>query len=116
MGANIAKESSREIISLTISKIIQKILGMPFKDTQCGAKVFTRQAANHVFSKKFLISWIFDVAIFLRINSKYGKDKVQQYLCEQPLKIWVHEDGSKLSMKDSIKIVYQLEQIAFSYR
>lgn len=116
MGANIAKESSRQIISLTINKIIQKILGMPFKDTQCGAKVFTREAANHVFSKKFLTSWIFDVEIFLRMKSKYGKDNVQQYLCEQPLKRWVHEDGSKLSMKDSIKIVFQLGQIALSYR
>lgn len=116
MGANIAKESSRQIISVTINKIIQKILGMPFNDTQCGAKIFTRGAAEHAFAKKFLTSWIFDVEIFLRMKKKYGKDKVQQFLCEQPLKRWVHEDGSKLSMKDSIKIVFQLGQIAVSYR
>lgn len=116
MGANIAKESSREIISLTINKIIQKILGMPFKDTQCGAKVFTREAAEYAFKDKFLTAWIFDVEIFKRMTKKYGSEKAQELLCEQPLKRWVHEDGSKLSMKDSIKIVFQLVQIAVSYR
>lgn len=116
MGANIAKESSRQIISVTINKIIQRILGMPFNDTQCGAKIFTRDAAEYAFEKKFLTSWIFDVEIFLRMREKYGKENVQKYLCEQPLKRWVHEDGSKLSMKDSIKIVFQLGQIALNYR
>lgn len=116
VGANIAKESSREIISITINKIIQRILGMPFKDTQCGAKVFTRDAAEYVFQDKFLTRWLFDVEIFMRMKKKYGADNVQQYLCEQPLNRWVHEDGSKLSMNDSIKIVYQIFQIAYSYR
>ena len=37
-------------------------------------------------------------------------------LCEQPLKRWIHADGSKLSMKDSVKIVGQLGQIAWHYR
>ena len=116
MGANIAKESSREIISLTINKIIQKILGMPFKDTQCGAKVFTREAAEYTFKDKFLTSWIFDVEIFMRMRKKYGAEKARGLLCEQPLNRWVHEDGSKLSMKDSIKIVFQLFQVAVAYR
>ncbi len=115
MGANIAKESSREIISLTINKIIQKILGMPFKDTQCGAKIFTRDAAEYAFSKSFLTAWLFDVEIFMRMKKLYGKE-TEKYLCEQPLKRWVHEDGSKLSMKDSIKIVFQIFQIAVSYK
>lgn len=116
VGANIAKESSREIISITINKIIQRILGMPFKDTQCGAKVFERETASYVFQEKFLTRWLFDVEIFMRMKKKYGADTVQEYLCEQPLNRWVHEDGSKLSMNDSIKIVYQIFQIAFSYR
>ncbi|GAB1855951.1 hypothetical protein MHTCC0001_07860 [Flavobacteriaceae bacterium MHTCC 0001] len=40
MGANITKESARKLISMTINFIIRKILGMNFKDTQCGAKIF----------------------------------------------------------------------------
>jgi hypothetical protein len=46
----------------------------------------------------------------------YGKDQAKDLICEQPLKRWIHADGSKLSMKDSIKIIGQLGQIAFHYK
>ena len=116
MGANIAKESSRKLISMTINMIIQKILGMSFKDTQCGAKIMNREIASTMFNKKFKTKWLFDVEIFMRMRKKYGKDKARKYICEQPLKRWIHADGSKLSMKDSVKIVGQLAQIAMQYK
>ncbi len=116
MGANITKESARKIISKTINLIIRTILGMNFKDTQCGAKVMTRDIARHMFAQRFITRWLFDVEIFMRMRNFYGKDTVQQYICEQPLKRWIHADGSKLSMKDSVKIVGQLAQIAWHYR
>ncbi|MBT8321749.1 MAG: response regulator [Eudoraea sp.] len=116
MGANITKESARKIISKTINLIIRSILGMNFKDTQCGAKIMRREIAQHMFTKKFITRWLFDVEIFMRMRNFYGKERVQQYICEQPLKRWIHADGSKLSMKDSIKIVGQLAQIAWHYR
>jgi len=116
MGANITKESARAVISKTINLIIRSILGMNFKDTQCGAKVMTRDIAQRMFTKKFITRWLFDVEIFMRMRNFYGKDRVQQYICEQPLKRWIHADGSKLSMKDSVKIVGQLAQIARHYK
>ncbi|MET7027919.1 response regulator [Sediminicola luteus] len=115
MGADITKESARKIISMTINLIIQKILGMPFKDTQCGAKIMDREIVSNMFNKKFITRWLFDVEIFMRMRKFYGKEKVQQLICEQPLKRWIHADGSKLSMKDSVKIVGQLAQIAMHY-
>ncbi len=115
MGADITKESARKIISMTINLIIQKILGMPFKDTQCGAKIMDREIVSNMFNKKFITRWLFDVEIFMRMRKFYGKEKVQKLICEQPLKRWIHADGSKLSMKDSVKIVGQLAQIAMHY-
>ena len=116
MGANITKESARKIISKTINLIIRKILGMNFKDTQCGAKVMKKEIALNMFNQKFLTRWLFDVEIFMRMRRHYGKHKAQEYICEQPLKRWIHADGSKLSMKDSMKIILQLAQIAIHYR
>jgi len=116
MGADITKAGSRAIISKTINMIIRSILGMSFQDTQCGAKVMRREVAEQVFQKKFLTSWLFDVEIFMRMKKIYGSEKAQQLICEQPLKRWVHEDGSKLSMSDSFKILGQLFQISFAYR
>ena len=116
MGANITKQSARQIISLTINYIIRKILSMNFKDTQCGAKIFHRDVINIAFDKKFITKWLFDVEIFLRVKRYYKIDKAREMMCEQPLKRWVHADGSKLSMRDSIRIIGQLGQIAWSYR
>ena len=116
MGANITKESARKIISMTINFIIRKILKMDFKDTQCGAKIFSKDVIKIAFGEKFVTQWIFDVEIFKRMSIHFGLKRAKEFLCEQPLKRWIHADGSKLSMKDSIKIVMQLGQIAWVYR
>lgn len=116
MGANITKESARKIISLTINFIIRTILKMDFKDTQCGAKIFRKEVINIAFKEKFVTQWIFDVEIFKRMAQHYGLKQAKAMLCEQPLKRWIHADGSKLSMKDSVKIVGQLAQIAWVYK
>ncbi|WP_299682882.1 response regulator [uncultured Tenacibaculum sp.] len=115
MGANINKQSARQLISLTINFIIQKILGMKFKDTQCGAKIIDKDVIPLLFEKKFITRWLFDVEMFLRLKKKYGEE-TKQLICEQPLKRWVHADGSKLSMRDSLKIAFQLTKIATHYR
>ena len=89
---------------------------MDFKDTQCGAKIFHKDIIDIAFGKKFVTQWIFDVEIFKRMSIHFGLKKAKAMLCEQPLKRWIHADGSKLSMKDSVKIVMQLAQIAWVYR
>ena len=89
---------------------------MDFKDTQCGAKIFHKDVIDIAFKEKFVTQWIFDVEIFKRMTMHFGLTKAKSMLCEQPLKRWIHTDGSKLSMKDSVKIVFQLAQIAWVYR
>ncbi|MCL6219529.1 response regulator [Zunongwangia pacifica] len=115
MGANIAKESARQIISLTINYIIRKILKMNFKDTQCGAKIMDKEVIKIAFQERFITKWLFDVEIFMRMKKHFGAKKADGFICEQPLKRWIHADGSKLSMKDSVKIVFQLGHIAVHY-
>ena len=116
MGAHITKESARKIISKTINLIIRSILKMPFNDTQCGAKIMDKDIVKHMFKTPFITRWLFDVEIFIRMRKHYGKKEAISYICEKPLKRWIHADGSKLSMKDSIKIIGQLGQIAWHYR
>lgn len=115
MGANITKEGGRAIISKTINLIIRNILGMSFNDTQCGAKIMTREVAENMFNDKFLTAWLFDVEIFLRMKKYFGAESINEIIAEQPLKRWIHEDGSHLSMKDSFKILFQLVQIKLKY-
>ena len=116
MGADIAKESARKIISQGINLIIRKTLGMDFKDTQCGAKIMHKEIVEKTFQKKFLTKWLFDVEIFMRMKKIYGKQEAINLICEKPLNRWVHMDGSKLSFKDSFKIIGQIGQIAVHYK
>ena len=116
MGADITKESARKLISMSINLIIRTILKMPFNDTQCGAKVMDKSLISLLFNKPFITKWLFDVEMFIRMRKHYGKTKAKELICEQPLKRWIHADGSKLSMKDSVKIVGQLAKIAITYR
>ncbi len=116
MRADIAKESARAIISKTVNFIIRKTLGMNFKDTQCGAKIMTKEIVEKTFQKQFLTKWLFDVEIFMRMKKEYGAEQAKKLICEKPLDRWIHADGSKLSFKDSLKIVGQIGQIAIHYR
>ncbi|MGB3773958.1 MAG: response regulator, partial [Leeuwenhoekiella sp.] len=75
MGANITKESARKIISMTINFIIVSILGMPFKDTQCGAKIMRKELIPIAFKTPFITKWLFDVEIFMRMKNHFGKQK-----------------------------------------
>jgi hypothetical protein len=89
---------------------------MNFKDTQCGAKIMTKEVVRKTFEKRFLTKWLFDVEIFMRMRKIYGLQDAQKQICEVPLKRWIHADGSKLSFKDSVKIAGQIGQIAVHYR
>jgi DNA-binding response OmpR family regulator len=116
MGADITKESARAIISKTINFIIRKTLSMEINDTQCGAKIMTKEIVQKTFQEKFITKWLFDVEIFMRMKKIYGLNETKGMILEKPLNRWIHADGSKLSMKDSVKIVGQLGQIAVHYR
>ncbi len=89
---------------------------MDFKDTQCGAKIMTKEIVEKTFQKKFLTKWLFDVEIFMRMRNSYGLETAKSFICEKPLNRWIHMDGSKLSFKDSFKILGQIGQIAVHYR
>ncbi len=115
MGADISKDSARALISFMINYLIRKILSMNFKDTQCGAKVFHRDVVAFLFEHKFITRWLFDVELFMRMRKRFTLEKAKMMICEQPLKRWVHVDGSKLSIRDSGKIIFQLGQIAWGY-
>jgi glycosyltransferase involved in cell wall biosynthesis len=114
INEKIERSSFRKIASEIVGYSIQKIIGLPIKDTQCGAKVFTRRLAEDVFRHKFITRWLFDVEIFLRMKRSFGKD-IMNVIQEKPLSEWKDVEGSKLSVLDSIKVPFMVSKIALSY-
>lgn len=109
----IDRDPIRKVISTVIGFMIKMILRLPIRDTQCGAKVFSRQAASYIFSVPFKTRWLFDVEIFLRLKIR-AKSTTMRQICEIPLRSWNDVDGSKLKTKDAIQIPVMLLKIAFT--
>jgi hypothetical protein len=107
VGTNINKHTPRQ----TISVLIQKILGMPLKDTQCGAKIMDREIASLLFNEKFITKWLFDVEIFMRMKKIYGRHSAQKLIYEQPLQRWKPSNSSKAFIKYNTKTISQISQI-----
>ncbi|MGR3811931.1 glycosyltransferase [Jiulongibacter sp. NS-SX5] len=116
LGARIEREDGRSLLSTCVKQVIKFILQTRFQDTQCGAKVFNRFIVPHLFSRSFQTSWLFDIEIFLRLQSKFGKKSLSLGVMEYPLQQWSEIGDSKLKLKDSFLIPLCLIQIYNEYR
>lgn len=115
-GDGIKRDMFRNLLSRFVKLFILQILRLPIRDTQCGAKVFTKEIVPAVFGNEFISRWLFDVEIFLRLKRYFGRHNVMGHIKEQPLMRWVHVDDSKLGWKDSIQIPVRLMHIWSSYQ
>ena len=61
----------RFISSRIFNALIRAILFLPYRDTQCGAKVFKREAIVKVISKLSMSKWAFDVELIYTLR-KFG--------------------------------------------
>lgn len=112
--AEIERSRFRKLASWIIGTLIKIIVGLPIKDTQCGAKVFTRATALTVFNTSFQSRWLFDVEIFIRLK-KHFQNNVLDKIEEVALLSWEEVEGSKITLKDSLKFPLQLIEIGIDY-
>ena len=88
-----------------------QILAVPgIKDTQCGFKVWTADAADAVFSQCRVDGFAFDSeALFVARRLGFA-------VAEVPIR-WSHKDGSKVSMvRDGLKMLLDLSRIRWMHR
>ena len=111
---NIQRSAFRAMASSLVGFLVRFIIGMPVRDTQCGAKVFSPATADFVFSESFMSRWLFDVEIFIRMKRIFGSvimDRVE----EVALNAWEEVEGSKITLSDSMKFPLQLMVIGYEY-
>lgn len=114
-NTNIKRNFFRKMFSVVIMKLIQFILKLPIKDTQCGAKVFRKKYTPVMYNSIFKTKWLFDVEMFFRLKKHFSNKNLMNYIEEKPLKNWVHEDNSKLTIKDSFQIPFNLLHLWYTY-
>jgi glycosyltransferase involved in cell wall biosynthesis len=116
IGVRIERKLYRHLIGRVIATFISNILHLMVYDTQCGAKLFTRQMAVRVFEEPFITRWLFDVEILARIIGMYGRDRIEEVVVEVPVRSWIDKGGSKISWTYGFRVFYDLIKIRNHYR
>ncbi len=98
----------RQILGRMFNLALRVVLGLNFKDTQCGFKAFRRSAAELVFTQQQVETWGFDPEL-LYLAKKAGLRTV-----EVPV-YWAHSEGTRLHpLRDGIRMFAQLFQIRWN--
>ena len=85
-------------------------------DTQCGAKIFSKNICEKIFVEKFISRWLFDVELFARLIRVYGIDKTIEISFEQPVRKWMDIEKSKIKPIYFLKEPFELIKIVRHYK
>jgi dolichyl-phosphate beta-glucosyltransferase len=100
---------------------LRKFLGLGFhfltwlsgvrgvKDTQCGFKLFSREAARWLFPNQHVQRWCFDAELLVIAKSR------RMAIAEVPVE-WNEIEGSKMKVSGMVKMAIDMFQIAVYYR
>lgn len=114
LGANIDRRVARHVLGRIFAACATGILGMPVYDSQCGAKLFRRDAVGTLFEKPFLTRWLFDIEMLARLRNDVGVEAMHT-ACEVPLLRWREVGGSKLRLREMIGVPLELLRIRSAY-
>ena len=95
----------RKFFGRCFNWVTRVVMGLPFKDTQCGFKAFKRPVAQVIFRLQRIERWGFDPEI-LFIARKLGYD-----IREVPV-TWGHDERSRMSyLRDGMKMLEEMATI-----
>lgn len=95
----------RRIFGRIFNLALRLILGLQFKDTQCGFKAFTRRSAQAIFPQQKIERWGFDPEL-LYLARKFGFT-----VSEVPV-AWAHREGTRIHpLRDGVRMFVELLRI-----
>jgi len=95
----------RQVFGRCFNWITRTVMGLPFRDTQCGFKAFKRSVAQVIFRLQTIERWGFDPEI-LFIAQKLGYE-----IREVPV-TWGHDERSRISyLRDGLKMLEEMARI-----
>jgi hypothetical protein len=95
----------RQFFGRCFNWVTRAVMGLPFKDTQCGFKAFKRSAAQTIFRLQTIERWGFDPEILFIAR------KLKYVVREVPV-TWGHDERSRMSyLKDGLKMLEDMAKI-----
>jgi glycosyltransferase involved in cell wall biosynthesis len=98
----------RQFFGRCFNALTRAVMGLPFADTQCGFKAFTRAAAQTVFQLQTIERWGFDPEIlFIALKRGYR-------IVEVPVS-WAHDERTRISyLKDGMRMLQDIAQVRWN--
>ena len=92
----------RQVFGRCFNLLTRMVMNLPFADTQCGFKAFTRSAAQTVFQLQTIERWGFDPEIlFIALKRGY-------HIAEVPVS-WAHDARTRISyLRDGMQMLKEL--------
>jgi glycosyltransferase involved in cell wall biosynthesis len=95
----------RQFFGRCFNWVTRTVMGLPYKDTQCGFKAFKRSAAQVIFRLQTIERWGFDPEILFIAR------KLKYVVREVPV-TWGHDERSRMSyLKDGMKMLEDMARI-----
>ena len=98
----------RQFFGRCFNGVTRLVMGLPFVDTQCGFKAFTREAAQVVFQLQTIERWGFDPEI-LFIALKRG------FTVREVPVTWGHDERSRMSyLRDGMQMLKEIATVRWN--
>ena len=98
----------RRIMGRIFNLALRLVLGLDFKDTQCGFKAFRRSAAEQVFPRQRIERWGFDPELL------FLAQRAGLRIAEVPVE-WAHRTGTHISpLRDGLRMFVELFKIRWN--
>ena len=116
VGTTILRKKRRYLIGRIVATFISHTLRINVYDTQCGCKLFTKPLSTQLFNDPFISKWLFDVEIFFRMFSLYGRKLAIKKMKEVPLSLWIDRGDSSVKTTYIFKLWFDLYHIHQRYK
>lgn len=98
----------RQLFGRAFNVMLRVLLGLNFKDTQCGFKAFTGRAARAIFPLQTIERWSFDPEL-IYLAQKQGFKVV-----EVPVQ-WAHDEKTTISpLRDGTRMFFEVLKIRWN--
>jgi dolichyl-phosphate beta-glucosyltransferase len=98
----------RQFYGRAFNVALRILLGLNLKDTQCGFKAFTRDAARKIFPQQQIERWGFDPELL------YLARRLKMKIAEIPV-AWAHVEGTRISpLRDGLRMFGEVLRIRWN--
>jgi dolichyl-phosphate beta-glucosyltransferase len=98
----------RQLFGRIFNLLLRVVLGLKFKDTQCGFKAFTRGAAGTLFPLQRIERWGFDPELL------YLAKRFRLSVQEVPVE-WSHREGTRINpLRDGMRMFVEVLRIRWN--